>query len=60
VRWQKSNSFANLGLQGWFAAVYKCVVLLTDNLSAEVFVNSLRLVVDRVSSYLCAGGEKTK
>jgi len=27
VRWQKNNSFANFGLQGWLAAVCKCVVL---------------------------------
>jgi hypothetical protein len=27
-RWQKNNSFANFGLQGWLAAVCKCVVLV--------------------------------
>jgi len=27
VRWQKNNSFVNFGLQGWLAAVCKCVVL---------------------------------
>jgi hypothetical protein len=27
MRWQKNNFFVNFGLQGWLAAVCKCIVL---------------------------------
>jgi hypothetical protein len=34
VRRQKNNSFANFALQGWLAAVCKCVVLWAGFLSS--------------------------